>query len=155
MIKTVLRLRRIALKSDYTIGKLYTPDGVWLCDTLEDTVRDINRNGVFDGAEYKVFGRTAIPYGEYRVRLDVVSPRFSRKSLYSFCGGKLPRLVGVPCFDGVLIHVGNTPEDTEGCILVGRNTAVGKLTDSTKTFKSLYPILERYARLGELWIRVC
>ena len=54
-----LTLKRIALKPDYTIGKLYI-DGKYFCDTLEDTVRKLL-------AEKKIPGRTAIPAGTYRV----------------------------------------------------------------------------------------
>ena len=41
-------------------------------------------------------------------------------------------------FRSVLIHIGNTARDTEGCLLVGRNTQVGKVLDSRKTFMALY-----------------
>lgn len=132
-----LLLKRIALKPAYTIGKLYV-DGKYVCDTLEDAVRDTNKNGRFDGAERKIHGETAIPYGTYTVTLRVQSPRFSAKAAYAFCRGYLPRLLDVPYFDGVLIHIGNTANDSAGCILVGRNSIVGRLTDSTATFRKLY-----------------
>ena len=74
--------------------------------------------------------------------LGVKSPRFGAKPQYSFCGGYLPRLLNVPAFDGVLIHIGNTAKDTEGCILVGRNTKVGMVLDSTTTFRALYARLK-------------
>ena len=56
-------------------------------------------------------------------------------------GRKLPRLVNVPGYEGVLIHVGNTADDTSGCLLVGRNKVVGKVTESTATFVELMNIL--------------
>jgi hypothetical protein len=49
----------------------------------------------------------------------------------------------VPAFDGVLIHIGNTANDTEGCILVGKNTEVGKVLQSTVTFRALYEVLKQ------------
>lgn len=58
-----------------------------------------------------------------------------------FCQGKLPRLLDVPGYEGVLIHIGNTPEDTDGCLLVGYNKVKGQVIDSTKAFKELYSIL--------------
>ena len=143
-----LLLRRVALRATYTVGHLYA-DGVKLCDTLEDCVRDTNRNGRFDGGEVKIPGRTAIPYGTYRVTLDVESPRFRNRAAYRFCGGRLPRLLDVPHFEGVLIHIGNTADDTEGCILVGENRVVGRLVDSTATFRRIYGVLRAAADRGE------
>ena len=61
---------------------------------------------------------------------------------YGFCDGYLPRLINVKGFDGVLIHIGNTSKDTDGCILVGRNTKVGKVLESGITFRKLYERLK-------------
>lgn len=138
-----LRLRRIALRDTYTIGKLEVyKDGQWtyLCDTLEDTVRDKNKNGVFDNGETKIAGKSAIPYGTYKITMDVQSPKYSNYSKYAFARkyqAYMPRLVNVPHFDGILIHPGNSDKDAEGCILVGRNKVVGKVLDSQSIWCSL------------------
>lgn len=131
-----LILKRIALRDTYTIGKLYI-DGVYFCDTLEDKVRDLNKNGKFDNGEKKVYGETAIPYGTYKVDMNTVSPRFKNRVWAKPYGGKIPRLLNVNSFEGVLIHPGTTSKDTSGCLLVGRNTIVGKLTQSQNTFHKL------------------
>lgn len=120
-----LKVKRVALKSDYTIGRLYV-NGEYVCDTLEDAVRNT-----------KIYGKTAIPCGTYKITMDVVSPKFKDRSWAKPYDGKLPRLIDVPNYEGVLIHVGNTAEDTSGCLLVGQNRAVGKLVNSTQTFMSL------------------
>ena len=112
-------------------------------------MRDLNKNGKFDNGEKKVYGQTAIPYGTYEITMKVKSPKFSQKAAYAFCGGYLPRLLNVPEFEGILIHIGNYPKDTEGCILVGKNTVVGAVMDSTATFRSLYPILKSASDRGE------
>lgn len=138
-----LRLRRIALKGDYTIGKLEVyKNGQWayLCDTLEDKVVDINKNGRFDGGEVKVYGKSAIPYGKYTVTMNVRSPKYSDYSRYPYAKpyqAYMPRLVNVNHFDGILIHPGSTAAHSAGCILVGRNTIVGKLTESQAIWISL------------------
>ena len=138
-----LLLERKWCKHDYTIGRLYI-NKEFFCNTLEDTVRDINKNGTFDCGEFKISGHTAIPYGEYEVTLDIVSPKFSKYPFYKeVCNGKLPRLLNVPNFDGVLIHCGSTADNSAGCILVGNNTIKGGLTDSKKVFKNLYSILNK------------
>ncbi len=137
-----LRLKRIARRETYTIGRLYI-DGERFCDTIEDKDRGMSQSlPVSVNIAKKKKGVTAIPTGRYRITLDVVSPRFSKKSAYRFCEGRLPRLVNVPAFDGVLIHIGNTARDTEGCILVGQNKAVGKVLNSTETFRKLYERLK-------------
>lgn len=115
-----LLLKRIFKGPQYTIGKLYI-NGKYFCDTLEDVVR-----------ETKIPNETAIPPGTYKVIVNM-SPRFKRL---------LPRLLNVPGFDGILIHRGNTPSDTSGCILVGENKVKGKVINSTPYEKKLVEILK-------------
>ena len=134
-----LRLKRIALRSEYTIGKLYV-DGEYVCDTIEDTVRDLDKDGKFANGEVKIHGKTAIPYGRYEVTMKVRSPKYSNFAKYSWAkkyDGYLPRLLNVPHFEGILIHAGNTAADTEGCICVGLNKVVGRVVDSVNTFRKL------------------
>lgn len=137
-----LYLKRIALRDTYTIGKLYI-DTHYFCDTCEDRVRDNNKDGdLSDKGEGKVYGETAIPYGTYEVTLKVQSPKYSQRSNYNWCKGYLPRLLNVPHFEGILIHAGNTADDSAGCILVGENKVVGKVINSMATLKRLYGILK-------------
>ena len=124
-----ITVKRIFKGPDYTIGKLYI-DGKYFCDTLEDTVR---APGV------KIPGKTAIPAGKYKIKLTE-SLRFKKL---------MPRLENVPGFTGVLIHSGNTAEDTEGCILVGKNRVKGKVLDSRETFARLFRLLFVAERGGE------
>ena len=134
-----LRLERIALRSEYTIGKLYV-DGEYVCDTIEDAVRDLDKDGKFANGEVKIPGKTAIPYGRYEITMKVKSPKYSNFSKYSWAkkyDGYLPRLLNVPHFDGVLIHVGNSALDSEACVLVGENKVVGKVINSVNTFRRL------------------
>lgn len=147
-----LLLERKWCKPDYTIGRLYINDKFY-CNTLEDTVRDINKNGTFDAGEVKIYGKTAIPYGIYEITLDVVSPKFSKYPFYKeVCGGRLPRLLNVPAFNGILIHCADGPQGhklVEGCIGIGFNTIKGGLTKGKETFKSLYKQLEAAKKRGE------
>ena len=137
-----LLLKRIARRDSYTIGKLYV-NGSYFCDTLEDKDRGLDQSlPICVNRAKKMKGKTAIPVGKYRVTLDVKSERFGKKQQYAACSGKLPRLVNVPAFDGVLIHIGNTSADTEGCILVGRNKVVGAVLQSTEIFWKLYDVLQ-------------
>lgn len=136
-----LELKRIFRGPKYTIGKLYV-DNQYVCDTLEDTDRGLKQTDSLSSIQKKkVYGQTAIPTGTYGITLNVISPKFKDRSWAKFCNGKLPRLLNVPGYDGVLIHVGNKPEDTLGCILVGYNKIKGQLINSTEAFKKLYSIL--------------
>lgn len=138
-----LRLRRIALKDTYTIGKLEVwkdDQWVYLCDTIEDKVRDLDKDGKFSKGEQKVPGETAIPYGTYIITMNVISPKYSHYGKYPYASefhAYMPRLLNVNNFDGILIHPGNTAQDSAGCIIVGKNKVVGKLTDSVEVWRSL------------------
>ena len=153
-----LKLVRIAKKKGYTIGRLYclgereeegTCDGIAgnggqtgdleadeglkgdgglkgdegklqpFCDTLEPPRRNLLNGGKWD-RRLKVKGMTAIPEGRYLMRFTY-SPKFGRR---------LFLLMDVPLFDGIRIHSGNSVKDTQGCILVGNNTKVGRLENS-------------------------
>ena len=129
MIKLILT--RTARRSDYTIGRLEEDNGTKICDTLEPTWRD------YRGGETKVKGHSAVPEGTYPV-VVTRSPRFGRN---------LPLLVGVPGFEGVRIHAGNSPKDTEGCVLVGRNLQKGRLSDSRASLERLMNIIDGEARI--------
>ena len=137
-----LKLRRIAKKNGYTIGKL-SVDGKYFCDTLEDVDRGLVSTMAIDILKKKKLAHiTAIPTGRYEVTMIVISPKLSKSKFYKqFGGGRVPRLLNVPAFDGILIHCGNTAKDTDGCILIGKNTKVGMVLDSRQTYTNLYPLL--------------
>jgi hypothetical protein len=133
---------------DYTIGKMYINE-TYFCDTLEDTDRGLNdKMSEEEILKKKIPGSTAIPTGEYKVLMDRVSPKYSTRDAYQFCEGKVPFLDKVPGFAGILIHIGNYPKDTEGCILVGKNTATGAVMNSTETFKRLYDTLKEFDEIS-------
>lgn len=110
-----LLLERKHDTKDWTEGKLFI-DGVYFCDTLEDQERPV-----------KIKAQTAIASGHYKVILSM-SNRFKKV---------MPLLLNVPNFEGVRIHSGNTKEDTEGCILVGKKIKDGFVGKSRDTFNLL------------------
>ena len=144
-----LLLERKFKKSEYTIGRLYI-DGRFFCNTMEDTDRGLTQTTPLDEIRrIKVYSRTAIPTGYYKITLDVVSPKYSKRQQYKAIDGKLPRLLDVPGFEGILIHIGNTASDSAGCILVGHNKVRGQVVNSTSTFNELYSLLLDRKRKGE------
>lgn len=138
-------VKREYKKKDYTIGKMYI-NGEYFCDTLEDTDRGLtNIMSLSEIREVKQYGNTAIPTGRYAVAYTY-SPRFKKH---------LPLLLNVPAFEGVRIHSGNTHRDTEGCILLGINKAVGKVLDSRKTMDEFLRVIKPAIEACEdIWITI-
>lgn len=148
-----LRLERKYKKEKYTIGNLYV-DGKWFCNTIEDKDRGLRQDLPLSvNQKRKVQNETAIPTGKYRVTLGVKSPKMSKRPAYDFCNGYVPRLINVPAFDGILIHIGNTERDSAGCIIVGENRVKGKVVNSTETFRRLYEALK--SSKGSIYITIC
>lgn len=129
-----LLLKRHSFKPTYTIGKLFL-NSKYFCDVIEDTVRDFNMDGDLDDCgEGKIYGKTAIPYGRYEVKLTM-SNRFKKV---------LPILIGVKGFEGIRIHSGNTEQDSLGCLIVGENKEVGKVLNSRVTMDKLMKEFESH-----------
>ena len=160
-----LILKRIAKRKNYTIGKLYLrteeveefrtyTSEKYLCDTLEPpciemkvdrTVEEILANK----ALLKAIKPCAIPEGEYRVSMTY-SPRYKTQ---------LPLITGDSRFNslwqGIRIHAGNKPKDTQGCILVGRNQIVGQVLESRKWLYELKEKIVAAKEKGEaVWLTI-
>ena len=140
--KTSVSILRYALKETYTIG-YYCVEDEKICNSLEDRVRDYNRDGdLLDEEETKIYGETAIPYTPegfcYMARIEV-------NQHY----GRHLRLFGVPHFEGILSHTGIKPEHTLGCILAGNNTVKGELRDSRKCLDMIIDKLLTKVNIGE------
>lgn len=127
-----LKIKRIAFKNTYTIGRL-SIDGKYFCDTLEDCVR----------SGQKVMHKTAIPVGTYDL-LWTYSNRFKKY---------MPQIMNVPNFEGIRIHSGNTSDDTSGCVLLGKNTEIGKVTNSRFYANSLNVLVSSAIKAKQdVWI---
>lgn len=123
-----ITLLRIANRPTYCIGKLYI-DGEYFCDTIEDIDRGLDdKMTVEEILKKKIKGQTAIPTGIYTVLLT-----YSQKYKKA-----MPLVDGVKGYSGIRIHSGNTSKDTEGCLIVGRNTKVGMVTESRKMYNALF-----------------
>ena len=130
MGKLTIEIYRKHCKAEYTIGALYI-GGHWLCNTLEPRCIDWT-------TEKKVPGKTAIPEGCYNVEMGF-STRFNRL---------VPYLTDVPHFTGIMIHPGNSVQNTKGCILVGFNTMRGYLTQSKIVFEKIIEKIRYAERAG-------
>ena len=96
-----------------------------LCDTLEDTIRDINGNGVFDESEKKIYGETAIPSGVYPLKISY-SPKF-KKNVVEICD--------VSEFTKIYFHFLATVKQSLGCVGVGEKNGEGRLRNTGMTDK--------------------
>ncbi len=123
-----IKIIRDTFTEKSTIGKMYI-DGIYFCDTLEDKVRPV-----------KIKHITAIPAGKYDTIVNM-STRFKKL---------MPRLQNVPNFDGVLIHNGNTAENTDGCILLGVRSGKDFVGSSVNTFNSFMKVVNAYLKNNPL-----
>ena len=139
----IITVDRKYKKDTYTISNLYI-NGVWFCNVLEDKDRGLKQTDSLSTIKAKkVYSETAIPSGTYKVAMNVISPKYSASTWYkNLTKGYMPRLLNVPGFDGILIHCGTTALDSAGCLLVGRNTIKGKITQSRETFSKLYKLMK-------------
>ena len=114
-----LLLERTEKTKTYTAGRLYVVNELgkaYFCDTLEPSLHPTNH-----------LHPKAIPAGRYDVAVTW-SPKFKRW---------LPLLLKVPYRSGIRIHAGNNPEDSSGCILLGRALLPGHVYNSRSTLEKL------------------
>ena len=138
-----LKRKRITIRQNYIKSKLDIDD-VYIGDTIEDTVIDLNENSRLDNGEKKVETITIIPYRIYEIKWTY-SPRFKKYT---------PQLMNVPSFEGIRIHAGNTSADTEGCLILGKNKQVGKVLNSRATINKFYPIIKNACSNGKVTIEI-
>lgn len=122
-------------------------DGVFFGFILEDGFR-----------ETKVPGETRIPGGRYKI-LPRTEGKFYTNYRRRFNHRFVPHLQDVPGFTFILMHIGNGPDDSRGCLLVGRQwTYAGNshsVGNSTETYQKLYQTLEAaFNRNEEVWIEI-
>jgi len=133
-----LTLFRYKKSDDFTLGVMHV-DGKYQCYTLEDEIR-----------EEKVSGETCIPDGCYEVKFREVLSGLTKRYRRRFDWFKWHlELQGVPNFKYVYIHVGNTDDDTDGCILVGSLPGHESISYSVKAYKKLYTKLTKTFAAGE------
>lgn len=148
-------VKREFYRETYTNGKLYI-DNEFFCWTLEDKDRGLTQDmSIGEIQSKKIYGETAIPKGTYKITLDVVSPKFSQYPFYmEVCQGKIPRLVDVPGYEGVLIHVADGWKKDKllaGCIGIGERQSDGSLLNGKETFRKLW---EKIKNQNELTIEI-
>jgi hypothetical protein len=145
--KMRLEVLRFSDSGDSTSSLLFdvTDGRRFLCYALEDEYR-----------RDKVRGETRIPAGAYKLGLRKVGGFHERYSTrFSDIHRGMLEVIGVPNFDYILIHCGNTDEHTDGCLLVGdtqennleaENGFVGK---SAQAYKRIYPAIAEALERGK------
>ena len=138
-----LHLLRYSQNDESTLGLLYL-NGKFICYTLEDQYQ-----------ENKVYAETRIPVGEYKITLRTVGGFHERyKVKFKDIHKGTLWIRDIPGFEYVLIHCGNTDNDTAGCILVGDSSLQnvsnrGYIGDSVKAYRRIYPAIAQALTQGE------
>ena len=149
-----ITVKRFKKSKTCTIGELFI-NGKHFCYTLEDVDRGLTADmPLATIKKLKVAGETCIPAGTYVIDMNTVSPKYQSRgqnSTYAKIGFKLPRLLNVPGYEGVLMHIGNYPKDTEGCLLVAEGIASSgeAVNNSSSAFWALYKELEKAHKNGQ------
>lgn len=135
MLNEKYTLSTAAIYPDNASNALFT---FFVC---EDTVRGEGNPATV--SKWKIKGETAIPYGDYNV-VWALSPSRNEWTL---------RLLNVPGYQGILIHGGNTPADTEGCLLPGLMRQNGSVLQSKVAVQKIEAILvpELQAGMEVVW----
>ena len=135
---------RTQFGKDATNGMLFI-DGVFECFTLEDEVRDV-----------KIHSETAIPLGEYEIKLRTEGGFHSKYTArYGAMHKGMLWLQDVPNFKWILIHTGNQDSHTAGCLLVGETQQDldkgkdGFIGGSGDAYKKMYPKVADALLAGE------
>lgn len=150
-----LKTDRAWKKEDYTVGRFFI-NGIRFYETLEDKDRGLAQHWTVAAIKVaKIYGQTAIPTGTYKVVLSY-SKKFKDKSWAKKYGGQTPEIIGVPGFEGVRIHPGNTASDTLGCILLGENKKKGALLNSKKRYEEFMDkyFMPAWSRKEEITITI-
>lgn len=133
----IVSVQRQIVSPNSTIGHLVVRNKE--CFTLEDPIRKI-----------KVHGATAIPAGQYVLKLRREGSMDLR---YAARFGNWHRgmlwLQDVPHFEYVYLHIGNSPDDTEGCILVGSSVGRDFISGSEIAYREIYPIIADAIEAGD------
>lgn len=142
-----LTLKRFRQGNNSTLSELYI-DGTFQCYGLEDTVRDV-----------KIKGRTAIPAGTYKLGINRNGGmNTAYKKRFPDMHEGMIEIRAIPNFSLVYIHIGNTHDDTEGCLLVG--TYFHKSYDdwgvyqSAEAYKQLYRTIIEQVKIGQVILKI-
>lgn len=119
---------------DNSTISLISVDGDFICFGLENGYK-----------ENKVYGKTRIPSGRYKLKVRTFGgfhQRYSKRFPSIHKG--MVEIVGVPNFTDILIHIGNTHEDTEGCLLTGTGVRTNpsiNISNSQEAYLKLYGLI--------------
>ena len=135
-----ITLTRFQRSENSTISKLSIEDKQE-CFVLEDKDRGLKQDmPLHELQAAKIHSKTAIPYGRYEIAVTF-SNRFKKP---------LPLLLNVAGFEGIRIHPGNTPENTEGCLLPARKKGKNAVSESTLAFNQLNDKINLAIKAGEV-----
>jgi len=131
------------------VGGTYKQVRKFISFTLEDEHRTL-----------KISGETRIPAGRYQLKLRLIGSHHGRyRRKFPDIHKGMIEILQVPGFSDILLHIGNTDDDTAGCLLVGNTaeaniTAQGRIGSSTSAYLRVYPIIATMIQnRPKVWIR--
>ena len=138
---------RVAQGNNSTLSHLYL-NGIFQCYLLEDKIREV-----------KIPKQTAIPTGVFKL---IVNTWGGMNVDYGRIWGDMHQgmieIDGLPNFDNVYIHVGNTIRQTAGCPLCGfgflKANGDYTVTNSKDAYRIIYPKLLAQAKKVENKINI-
>ncbi len=139
----ILTLQRITFTAESTEGEIYVDnDPAIFCYTLELP----NKDGL---------PGSCIPQGTYPIVL-APSPKFelSNDPWVRRYAGLMPHAIQIPNRTLIMLHWGNDPSETEGCILVGLSEDNNFVSSSRAAFEKLWDLIVTPARSNDCAIRV-
>ena len=142
-----VKIIRVAEGKESTLSHLYL-DEIFLCYLLEDKIR-----------ESKIAGRTCIPEGDYKLKLNTAAGMNGRyKKAYPQIHQGMLEISKIPNFSAVFIHIGNYISDTAGCPLTGHywNLEKGEyqVMQSAFAYQQIYGKLVQQLRAGHTRLEV-
>ena len=146
----IITVNRFVSDDDTTISQIYI-DGKFECFGLEDSRAEYKEK-----ERIKVYGKTRVPAGKYKIGLRKEGGFHNRyRQRFGWLHEGMLEIKNVPDYQWVLIHCGNTHNDTAGCLLVGTGAVVDDdmmITNSVRAYKKLYEKVIMAAKNEELWI---
>lgn len=146
----VINLLRHTFTDESTIGTIKIDNSTW--NSIEDRDRGLTQLMTASQVKnIKVYGKTCIPYGMYKVVITR-SNRFSKQRKQDVF---TPEILGVIGFEGIRIHPANYASQLEGCVAPGKTVLANMVGNSRTAYNEILQLINTAIKKGEeVWIDI-